>query len=57
MLSKHSTNCQKAIPENIKRETEMHAHDFRTASVIKKVTAKYNKDSFNRATVKSWKNK
>lgn len=57
MLSKHSTNCQKAIPENIKRETEMHAHDFRTASVIKKVTARYNKGSFNCATVKSWKNK
>lgn len=57
MLSKHSTNRQKAIPENIKRETEMHADDFRTASVIKKVTAKYNKDSFNGATVKSWRNK
>ena len=48
---------QKGIPEEIKKEVGMYANIYRTASAIKRFSTKYEKYTFNRTTVNSWKAK
>ena len=48
---------QKGIPEEIKKEVGTYANIYGTASAIKKFSTKYEKYTFNRTTVNSWKAK
>ena len=48
---------QKGIPEEIKKEVGTYANIYGTASAIKKFPTKYEKYTFNRTTVNSWKAK
>lgn len=48
---------QKSIPEKIKKEVGAYANIHGTASAIKKFSSKYDKHTFNRTTVNSWKAK
>ena len=48
---------QVEIPARIKKEVDLCAKDFGTASAFKKFTTKYPKYSFSRTTVNTWKKK
>ena len=48
---------QKGIPEEIKKEVGTYTNIYGTASAIRKFSTKYEKYTFNRATVNSWKAK
>ena len=50
-------NYQVKIPAKIKKEVDLYARDFGTASAIKTFTTKYPKYSFIRTTIKNWKKK
>ena len=50
-------NYQVKIPAKIKKEVDLYARDFGTASAIKTFTTKYPKYSFIRTTVNAWKKK
>ena len=51
------TNTKKGIPEEIKKEVGTYANIYETASAIKKFSTQYEKYTFNRTTVNSWKAK
>ena len=48
---------QKAVPDTIKKEVDMYAKIYGTASAIKNFSSKYAKYNFSRTTVNSWKAK
>ena len=48
---------QKGIPKEIKKEVGTYVNIYGTASAIKKFSTKYEKYTFNRTTVNSWKAK
>ena len=48
---------QKAVPDTIKKEVDMYAKIYGTASAIKNLSSKYAKYYFSRTTVNSWKAK
>ena len=50
-------NYQVEIPAKIKKDVDLYARDFGTASAIKTFTTKYPKYSFIRTTVNTWKKK
>ena len=54
---KRQKKYQVEIPVRIKKEVDLCAKDFGTASAFKEFTTKYPKYSFSRTTVDTWKKK